>query len=357
MPTIIDSFPANQAFYPPALSGGVIVPTARNVNITQQAFPPAPLVNPFPIEPTPPARPTQVVLQAFEPVPVDAEIIPFNPFDQDVDPSTQDLPPLSVQTFTVCDAGTGNFATNPSEALIHFTVASVVDNDSGLPASTDSVNVQVRLFPVGPSLVSYGVSLVGRVAQFAVTTTSADRTILANNAHDFTVPVTVGVPYLPVIGDLATVAGATYNVVNVLDAITHKAPTINSVQVIVTVDNGSAFPSLVGQNVHFVVVVTNASRPILLFGDFVIVLAIKDSAGVSFLPVAGDDFAVDSARYASEVVSQLTGQVQNVIPSTNPLLDEMVDPSSFLPVQNVLVGDQVDVVGRPLNVLPYPNRF
>jgi hypothetical protein len=89
----------------------------------------------------------------------------------------------------------------------------------------------------------------------------------------------------------------------------------------------------------------------------VIVLAIKDSAGVSFLPVAGDDFAVDSARYASEVVSQLTGQVQNVIPSTNPLLDEMVDPSSFLPVQNVLVGDQVDVVGRPLNVLPYPNRF
>ena len=348
----INVFPVNQAF-PPALSGGTVVPTPVDVRVAPQAFRPAPLAYPFPSEPTPPKTPFYPVLQGVPPVPVLSSPIPPA---IDVSPADQSIQAANVQTFTVYE--TGSYATNPAEALVHYTIADVVDYDTGHPASDASVNVLVLLAPTGVPLTSYGVSFAGRVAQFAVVPTSADRTISAYGANDITVPVTVGgARYLPVVGDLVTIAGQTYHVTVVVDAVTLLPPTIVSAAVKVTTDNGSAFPSLVGQNAHFVVVVTSITRPILLYGAYAVIVSIKGADGGVFLPVAGDDFAVDTARYNAELVAQLTGQVQNVIPSTAPLLDELGESASLLPVLDVDVSAQADIFSRPVNVLPYPNRF
>ena len=266
-------YPVLQGFPRPP-DGGEPAPT--NVDgkaIVTQAFAPAPLANPFPIEPTPPARPTQVIEQAFPPVPVQAEIIPFNPLDQNIDlmllddPSSSDAPSYIV-------GDTGTIATNTQQSLRNYTVVSVVDYETGGAPTTSSVNLRVTLTG-GPSLDSYGVSLSGRVLQF-----------------------TAGAWILPG---------------------------------------------------------TTPSRQISLVGPAVLVIPNKDSDGNPFPwsstggPGAGTIATVDVARTSSDVTFLITGQVQNIVPSTDPLLSEDGTIETELPVQEVLVSEQETVVGTPVD--------
>lgn len=266
-------FPVRQGF-PRAPDNGEPAPTNANPKaVVTQAFAPAPLVNPFPIEPTPPANPTQVILQAFAPVPVSAEIIPFNPLDQDVDLMLQDYPSQSDgPTYIVGDTGT--IATNTQQSITNYTVVSVVDYDTMLVPTDSSLNLLVTLTG-GASLDSYGVSLSGRTLQF-----------------------TAGAWILPG---------------------------------------------------------TTPARQISLLNNLQLVIPNKDTDGNPFPwsttggPGAGTIATVDVARTSSDVTFLITGQVQNVVPSTDPLLDPDGEASTTLPVQDVLVSEQQTVVGTPVD--------
>jgi hypothetical protein len=267
-------FPVLQGFPRPPDNGS---PAPTNVDarpIALQAFAPAPLVNPFPIEPTPPANPTQVVLQAFAPVPVQAEVIPFNPLDQDVDLMLLDDPSqANGPTYVVGD--TGSIATNTQQSLTNFTIVSVFDYDT-LGAPTDgSLNLLVTFAPGSLNLNGFGVSLSGRVLQF-----------------------TAGAWILPD---------------------------------------------------------TTPSRIISLVGDHSLVIPNADDAGIPFPwsstggPGAGTVATVDVARTSSDVTFLLLGQVQNVVPQTDPLLSPDGEVDTLLPVQQVFVSEQQTVVGTPVD--------
>jgi hypothetical protein len=270
-------FPVLQGFPRPP-DGGQPAPTNLKVPaIVRQAFAPAPLVNPFPIEPTPPARPTQVVLQAFAPVPVLAQITPFNPFDQDVDLMLLDDPAASgAPTYVVGDTGT--IATNTQQSLRNYTVGAVADYETGGAPSATSINLLVT-FTGGQTLDSYGVSLSGR-----------------------TLELTGGAWIAPLLA-----AGI------------------------------------------------SPSRVISLTGTLSLVIPNNNADGVPFPwattggPAPGTIATVDVARTSSDVTFLLTGQVQNVVPSTNPLLDPDGELDTLLPVQQVDVSEQQTVVGTPVD--------
>jgi hypothetical protein len=374
-PTI---FPANQAFNPP-FGGGSPAPTFINVKVGSQAFPPAPLVQPFPAEPTPPLLPTLPALVGVPPVAVKFVMVPPA---IEIDPAEQVLQPLDVPNFAVADFGSYVSNANATDALATYTVASVLDNDTGLPPiltpppltppQTAAVNLLVTLVPTGKTLFGYGVSLAGRAAQFQVTPSAAARIISANAADSITVPNT---NFIPVVGDTAVVAGVPYLVVSVVDAATGFYPTPASLNLIVSLvtklapagqSPGFTPGNKIGQTAQFFVAVVIAKRPIMVYGDYSVVISVADAQGVNFLPAIGDVMSVDVARYNAELVAQLTGQTQNVVPTTQPLLQGcLVPPGSFpiiipsdsvqssgLPVQDVVATDQQTAIGTPVNYKP-----
>jgi len=250
--------------------------------VVTQAFAPAPLVNPFPIEPTPPARPTQVVLQAFAPVPVLAQITPFNPLDQNVDLMLLDDPAASgAPTYIVGDTGT--IATNTQQSLRTYTVVTVVDYETGGAPSVSSINLLVTLTG-GPGLDSYGVSLSGRTLEF-----------------------TGGAWIAPLLALGITPS----RVISLVNATSLVIPNNNA--------DGVPFPW-------------------------------STTGG----PAAGTIATVDVARTSSDVTFLITGQVQNVVPSTNPLLDPDGELETLRPVQEIDVSEQQTVVGTPADYFPSP---
>lgn len=371
-PTI---FPANQAFNPP-LGGGSPAPTFINVKVGGQAFPPAPLVNPFPAVPTPPLLPTLPALVGVPPIPSDFELVPPA---MEIDPAAQVLQPLNVPNFAVADFGSYVSNANATDALATYTVTSVLDNDTGLPPvltppslvppQTAAVNLLVSLVPNGKPLTSFGVSLAGRIVQFTVSPAAAARIISANGVGDITVP---NAGFIPVVGDTAIVAGQPYAISQVVDALTGLYPTSTSLNLKVTLltpaGSSPAFTpgALVGQTAQFFVTVTVAKRPIMAYSDFAVVVPVADVNGVSFLPTAGDVFAIDIARYDAELVAKLTGQTQNVVPATQPVLPGFAAPpgsfpiivpsdgeqSSGLPVPDFVATDQQTAIGTPINYTP-----
>lgn len=267
----ITVFPVQQGFPRPP-DGGVPAPTNANPKaVVTQGFAPAPLVNPFPIEPTPPQRPFQPVLQAAPPVPVLAEIIPFNPLDQNVDLMLLDDPSSSnAPSYIVGDTGT--ISTNTQQSLRNYMISAVTDYETGGAPSSDTVNLKI-VFASGQALDSYGVSLSGRTLQFTF---------------------------------------------------------------------GGWIPPG-----------TTPQREISLVGALVLVVPNHDADGNSFLwpagPAAGTVVTVDVARTSSDVTFELRGQVQNVVPSTNPLLDPDGTIETTLPVQEVDVSQQQTSVGTPVD--------
>ena len=101
---------------------------------------------------------------------------------------------------------------------------------------------------------------------------------------------------------------------------------------------------------------TTPERQISLVGDYVLVVPNDDADGKSFpWPIGPGAFTVatvDVARTSADVTFLITGQVQNIVPSTNPLLDPDGAVNTELPVQNVLVSDQETVVGTPVDYFP-----
>jgi hypothetical protein len=162
MPTI-DVFPAQQGFPRPP-DGGVLVPSATDfTNISKQAFKPAPLVNPFPIEPAPPPSPFLPASQGVPPIPSQSVAVPqaleVNLMGLMSEPSST----LPVPTFVVSDAGSFNIV--PSTAIKYYTIVSVVDNETNLPASPSSANLRIVI--TGNALLSsYGFTFANRVLYF-----------------------------------------------------------------------------------------------------------------------------------------------------------------------------------------------
>lgn len=354
--------PAAQGF-PLAPDGGTIVASpVQTLPPNNQAFAPAPLVNLFPTEPTAPLVPVRPASVGQPVLPVKFELVPQA---LAVDPAGQILQPLEVPNYVVADSG--NYVTNANAiaSLANYVVSSVLDSATGLPPNSATVNLLVNLVPNGKTLPSYGVSLAGRTAEFDVVQTSATRTISANGTNDITVP---NAGFIPVTGDTAFLGGNLYNVVSVVDALTNLFPTPASLNLKVALDNSVAFPpgTLIGQTVVFTVTVDEAESQILIYSNFALVTPVKDNDGNFFLPVAGDVVAIDIGRYDAELVSQLTGQVQDVIPSTQPVLPGFAAPagsfpiivpndgteSSGLPVPDFVVNEQVLTHGTPVDYTP-----
>jgi len=353
--------PANQGF-PRAPDGGTIVPSSVNtLPPNQQAFAPAPLVNPFPIEPTAPLSPV-LPANAGQPV-LPANVVPTPPFLA-VDVAADQLIGVDVPSIVVTDQG--SYQTTAANSAVSYVIASVVDNDTGLPPDlSTTTNLLITLVPGGTPLTGYGVSLAGRIVQIAVVPTSASRTISANGAGDITVP---NAGFIPVVGDTALVAGQYYSVTAVVDAATLLPPTPSSLNLKVSL-YGATFVvnALIGQTAQFTVTIVSAERQILIYSDFALVIPLADAQGTDFLPVVGDTLSVDTGRYDSEIVVQNTGTgSQNVIPRTQPLpqgftapagsfpiyLPELGEASSGLPVPDFVTNDQVLAAGTPVNVTP-----
>jgi hypothetical protein len=212
------------------------------------------------------------VLQAFAPVPVVAEVIPYNPLDQDVDLMLlDDVSSSDAPSYIVGDTGT--IATNTQQSLRSYTISTITDYETGGAPDANSVNLKITVATGQASLDSYGISLSGRTLQFT--------------------------------------AGA------------------------------------------WIPPGTTPQRQISLVGALVLVVPNKDADGNPFAwplgPAAGTVVTVDVARTSSDVTFLLLGQVQNVVPSTDPLLTPDSTVETTLPVQEVLVSEQQTVVGTPVD--------
>ncbi len=166
----INVFPANQGFPRPPDGGVVSTSPSKDVKVIPQAFAPAPLVNPFPIPPTPPPTPFLPATQGVPPVAVLAEVIPFNPLSVDVDLMKVDSTAGDAPTYTISDAG--SFAIVPGPAVRFYTIISVIDLDTGAAPTTSSVNLKITMSggsapPLGLPLDSYGFTFAGRSLLFA----------------------------------------------------------------------------------------------------------------------------------------------------------------------------------------------
>jgi hypothetical protein len=174
-------------------------------------------------------------------------------------PSTSNAP-----TFVITEVG--SLAATTAEAIETFTIASVVDYDTGLAPDPNTVNLLIGLTPSLKPLNSFGAQLFGRTVYFIT---------------------------------------------------------------------GVWIPPQ-----------TTPSRPLLTYGDFAIVVPVITG------PTAGNMIAIDVAVRDGEVATNLLGLVQNIVPSTNPLLDENGEVTTRLPVQEVVASDQILVIGTPVNYLP-----
>jgi hypothetical protein len=187
---------------------------------------------------------------------------------------------------------TGTIATNTQQSLQSYAVVSVVDYETGGAPSTASINLLVTLTG-GPPLDSYGVSLSGRTLEF-----------------------TVGAWIAPLL-----------------------AAGVSPSRVISLVNNTSlVIPNNKADGVPFPWAASPPAPP--------------NTGG----PAPGDVATVDVARTSSDVTFLITGQVQNVVPTTNPLLDPEGGTETLLPVQEIDVSEQQTVVGTPADYFPTPHH-
>lgn len=268
-------YPVKQGFPRPP-DGGQPAPTASpHPSPVSQGFAPAPLAYPFPSVPTPPQVPFNPVTQAFKPVPVAFTLVP-PALEVNVaasDPSTSGAP-----TFVVSEVG--NLPTIPQDATVSFTIASVVDFDTGLAQDPSTVNLLITLDPASKPLNTFGAQLYGREVFF---TSGA---------------------WIPPPGPFAQP------------------------------------------------LVTSPRRPLLTYGPLALVVPVKDEAGNGVAPVATNTIALNVAVGDGEVVTDLHGLVQDIVPSTDPLLTENGIVETKLPVQEVVATDQVTTIGTPVNHFP-----
>lgn len=98
-------------------------------------------------------------------------------------------------------------------------------------------------------------------------------------------------------------------------------------------------------------------RTISLYDDFTIVIPNNDTDGNPFnYPFSGPDYGdkieIDVAWQSGQIVSRNLGQVQDVIPQTNPLMPELGTVQTDLPIQEIDVTNQETVVGTPIESSP-----
>jgi len=184
----INVFPAQQGFPRPP-DGGVLVPTAFDASPPNgQAFAPAPLVNPFPIEPTPPANPFLPASQGVGPIPSNSVVVPQA---LEVVVADNANPTGDDPTYIVTEQG--SIATVPQQAIVSYVIASVTDYDTGLPIGSTTVNIQITLAVDNAPLSGYGFSFAGRTLYFTVGAwippgTTPQRPILLNGDDIVVVP-------------------------------------------------------------------------------------------------------------------------------------------------------------------------
>ena len=184
----IDVFPAQQGFPRPP-DGGVLVPTPFDASPpANQAFAPAPLVNPFPIEPTPPSKPFLPASQGVGPIPSNSQFVP--PAQEVV---VADTPTASGDDPTYIVTEQGSIATVPQEAIVSYVIASVTDYDTNLPIDANTVNIRIALAVGNAPLSSYGFTFAGRTLYFTSglwipAGTTPQRTILLNGDAIVVVP-------------------------------------------------------------------------------------------------------------------------------------------------------------------------
>jgi hypothetical protein len=160
----------------------------------------------------------------------------------------------------------------------------------------------------------------------------------------------------------------TYTIASVVDYYTGAPPSLSSSYLRILLNGGSPFEtygvSFAGRTLLFLTLSGTTpsippERTILVYGDLSgnieeVVVPNAGSDGTKFTwppnPTVGDVVSVDTARYDDEVVSKLTGQVQDVVPQTTPLPTQLGTVYTNLPVRDVVVSDQVSVIGTPTNV-------
>ena len=293
MPTI-NVFPAQQGFPRPP-DGGVLVPTAVDVpNVFRKGFKPAPLVNPFPIEPTAPAAPFLPASQGVPPIPSQSVVVPQALAVNLMDPPPVATPTQGAPTYVVSDAG--SFAVDPGTAIKYYTVVSVVDNDTGLPATTTSVNLRITIAGGAP-LSSYGFTFSGRTLYFV--------------AGAWILPPLPSTPSRPI-----SVWGDSGG---------------NGILVVSNQDeNGDPFPFPAGPAAGTIVALETARL------DSEVVY---QSTGVvqNVVPTTTPHFPGE--------------QVAGIF-TVGPLIPEPGDVDTLVAVQEVNVGDQETVVGTPANYFP-----
>ena len=161
-----------------------------------------------------------------------------------------------------------------------------------------------------------------------------------------------------------------FTIASVSDYETGLPPTTSSINLLVNLSVGLTpltdfGVQLQGRAVYFVAGAwipagTTPQRAISNYGAQAFIIPNNDADGNPFPwttpgvggPTVGDTVAVDVAYRQGEVATQELGIVQEVVPQTSPLLDELGLVQTEVPVQQVLVSGQVVGVGTPANYQP-----
>ena len=161
-----------------------------------------------------------------------------------------------------------------------------------------------------------------------------------------------------------------FTITSVSDYDTAMPPTTSSINLLVNLSVGLTpltdfGVQLQGRAVYFVAGAwipagTTPQRAISNYGAQAFIIPNNDADGNPFPwtapgvggPTVGDTVAVDVAYRQGEVATQELGIVQEVVPQTSPLLDELGLVQTEVPVQQVLVSGQVVGVGTPANYQP-----
>lgn len=131
-------------------------------------------------------------------------------------------------------------------------------------------------------------------------------------------------------------SGSTVNILIVLDPTSKPLNTFGA--------------QLGGRTIYFTngawIPATPPRRTLLAYGSLALVVPNADADGVLLTsigggPVAGNQVAINVAVGDGEVVTDLRGIVQDVVPQTNPVLDALGVVGTELPVQDVVVSAQV----------------
>jgi hypothetical protein len=158
-----------------------------------------------------------------------------------------------------------------------------------------------------------------------------------------------------------------FTIAVVVDYDTNLPPVPGTVNLLITLDPASKplntfGAQLDGRTIYFttggwIPPQTTPQRPMLTYGPLAFVVPDKDAAGVSLTglggPIAGNQIALNVAVGDGEVVTDLRGLVQDIVPQTNPLLDENGVVETKLPVQNVIISAQIPI-GTPVDHFPEP---